>query len=190
MAASRLALDDSRPDNSLCQLAFFALFLVFFSSNVIRLYAWPTPDARKISVMLEETGLPYEIIRSDQPPAIEDDEVPLELAEPVAILIYLAERTGRLFPVERRYRYPALQWLLFQEKDGERFCAALDQRLHGAEFLAGAYSIADIAAYPWVMRHAEYGLSLERYPTLRRWADAIGGRPAVQRGMAVLQASA
>jgi GST-like protein len=157
---------------------------------MIVVYAWPTPDARKISVMLEETGLAYEIVQREQPPAIEDDEVPLALAEAAAILIYLAERSGRLFPVERRYRYPALQWLLFQEKDGERLAAALDKRLGEAEFLAGPYSIADIGAYPWVMRHAEYGLSLDAYPALRQWADAIGARPAVQRGMAALKAPA
>ena len=155
---------------------------------MIRLFAAPTPDARKISVMLEETGLAYEIERREQPPAIEDDEVPLGLAEPAAILIYLAERTGRFFPVERRYRYPALQWLVFQERDGGKLCAALEKRLGEAEFLAGVYSIADIAAYPWVMRHAEYGLDLEAYPAVKRWADALGARPAVQRGMAVLQA--
>jgi GSH-dependent disulfide-bond oxidoreductase len=155
---------------------------------VIVLYAGPTPDARKVSIMLEETGLAYEVVRHEQAPAIEDDEVPLELAEPGAILIYLAERTGRLFPVERRYRYPALQWLLFQERDGERLAAALERRLGEAEFLAGEYCIADIAAYPWVMRHAEYGLALDAYPALARWSQAIGARPAVQRGMAALKA--
>jgi GST-like protein len=154
---------------------------------VIRLFAAATPDARKVSVMLEETGLAYEIERREQPPAIEDDEVPLGLAEPAAILIYLAERTGRLFPVERRYRYPTLQWLVFQERDGEKLCAALEKRLAEAEFLAGVYSIADIAAYPWVVRHAEYGLDLEAYPAVNRWADALGARPAVQRGMAILK---
>jgi GST-like protein len=155
---------------------------------VIVLYAWPTPDARKISIMLEETGLAYEIVPREEAPAIEDDEVPLALAEPGAILIYLAERTGRLFPVERRYRYPALQWLLFHERDGERLAAALERRLGEAEFLAGPYCIADIAAYPWIMRHAEYGLGLEAYPAVKRWAEAIGARPAVQRGMAALKA--
>jgi len=154
---------------------------------VIRLFAAPTPDARKISVMLEETGLAYEIERREQPPAIEDDEVPLGLAEPAAILIYLAERTGRLFPVERRYRYPTLQWLMFQERDGEKLCTALDKRLGQAEFLGGVYSVADIAAYPWVTRHAEYGLDLDAYPALKRWAEALGARPAVQRGMAILK---
>jgi len=155
---------------------------------VIVLYAAPTPDARKIAVMLEETGLAYEVERRDQPPAIEDDDVPLELAGPGAILIYLAERTGRLFPVERRYRYPALQWLLFHEKDGERLCAALDARLRAEEFLAGVYSIADIGAYPWVMTHADHGLDLDSYPAVRRWAEALGARTAVQRGMAALKA--
>ena len=154
---------------------------------MIRLHASPTPEGRQISVMLEETGLPYEIVRRDEPAWIEDDEPLLRLAEPGAILIYLAERTGRLFPVERRYRYPALQWLMFQEKDGERLCAALDARLREAAFLAEVYSIADIAAYPWVMRHADYGLSLDAYPALKGWAGTIGARPAVQRGMAVLK---
>jgi GST-like protein len=157
---------------------------------VIFLYARPAPDARGIAIMLEETGLAYEIVPREQPPSIEDDEVPLELAETVAILIYLAERAGRLFPVERRYRYPALQWLVFRENDGERLGAALERRLGEAEFLAGPYSIADIAAYPWVMRHAEHGLRLDAYPALRRWAGAIGARPAVQRGMAALKAPA
>lgn len=154
---------------------------------MIRLYAGPTPDARKLTVMLEELGLAYVVERREQVPAIEDDEIPLELGEPNAILIYLAERAGRFFPVERRYRYPTLQWLLWQEKDGERLCGALDRRLREAEFLAGVYTIADISAYPWVRRHAEYGLELERYPGLARWSEALGARPAVQRGMAALK---
>jgi GSH-dependent disulfide-bond oxidoreductase len=153
---------------------------------VIVLYAGPTPDARKVSIMLEETGLAYEIVRREQAPSIEDDEVPLELADASAILVYLAERSGRLFPVERRYRYPTLQWLMFQERDGERLAAALDRRLDDAGYLACVYSIADIAAYPLVMRHAESGLALAAYPALSRWAHAIGARRAVQRGMAAL----
>jgi GST-like protein len=138
--------------------------------------------------MLEETGIAYEIVRADAPVSIEDDEVPLGLAGPGAILIYLAERTGRLFPVERRYRYPALQWLMFHDADGVRLCGALDTRLREAEFLAGVYSIADIGAYPWVMTHADHGLDLGGYPSVRRWAQALGARPAVQRGMAALKA--
>src|SRR5262249_9981380 len=118
---------------------------------------------------------------------IEDDDVPLELAGPAAILIYLAERTGRLFPVERRHRYPTLQWLLCQERDGERLFQTLDARLAQAPFLAGEYTIADISAYPWVIRHAEYGIALDGYPALRRWSEALGARPAVQRGMAALK---
>ena len=153
---------------------------------MIRLYAGPTPDARKLTVMLEELGLAYVVERREQVPAIEDDEIPLELGEPGAILIYLAERAGRFFPVERRYRYPTLQWLLYQEKDGERLCGALDRRLGEVEFLGGVYTIADISAYPWVMRHTEYGIDLERYPALTRWAGTLGARPAVQRGMAAL----
>jgi len=137
--------------------------------------------------MLEETGLAYEIVRGEAPASIEDDEVPLRLAGPAPILIYLAERTGRLFPVERRYRYPALQWLMFHESDATALCDALDARLREVEYLAGAYSVADISAYPWVVRHADYGLDLGGYPALMRWAGAIGARPAVQRGMAALR---
>jgi GSH-dependent disulfide-bond oxidoreductase len=155
---------------------------------LIRLHASHSPDGRKICVMLEETGLAYEVVRRDEPASIEDDEVPLRLAGAGAILIYLAERTGRLFPVERRHRYPALQWLMFEERDGERLCAAFEARLGEAEFLAGVYSIADIAAYAWVAHHADHGLSLEPYPALRRWAETVGARPAVQRGMAALRA--
>ena len=155
---------------------------------MIRLYAAPTPDARKITVMLEETGLQYEVVRREQPPAIEDDEADLELAEAGAILIYLAERSGRYFPVERRFRYPTLRWLIYEERDGERLFSALDRRLRESEFLAGPYTIADVSAYPWVMRHAEYGSSLEHWPALKRWVEEIGARPAVQRGMAALKA--
>ncbi len=156
---------------------------------MITLYAAPTPDARKIAVMLEETGLQYQLVRREQPPSIEDDEADLELGQADAILIYLAERSGRFFPVERRFRYPTLQWLLYDEQDSERLYAGLDKRLRQAEFLAGPYSIADVSAYPWVVRHADYGASFEDWPALRRWAGAVGARPAVQRGMAALKAS-
>ena len=155
---------------------------------MIRLHASPTPEGRKISVMLEETGLPYEVVRGEGPATIDDDEVPLRLAGPGPILIYLAERSGRLFPVERRYRYPALQWLMFHEKDGAALCAALEARLREVEYLAGVYSIADIAAYPWVVRHADYGLDLGGYPAVMRWSGSVGARPAVQRGMSALKA--
>ena len=154
---------------------------------MIRLYAWPTPDARKITVLLEETGVPYLIERRELPPAIEDDDVPLELAEPGAILIYLAERTGRLFPVERRFRYPTLQWLFYRENEGIRLCTSLERRLRETEFLGGVYSIADVSAYPWVMRHVEYGLDLESFPSVKRWTETISARAAVQRGMAALK---
>ena len=139
--------------------------------------------------MLEETGLAYEVVRRDQPPSIEDDDVPLELAGPAPILIYLAERAGRYFPVERRLRYPTLQWLLLEAHDGERLFSTLDERLEAAAFLAGEYTIADISAYPWVVRHAEYGIGLDRYPALKRWAEVLRARPAVQRGMAKLNAA-
>jgi GST-like protein len=197
---------------------------------VIRLYAWHTPNGRKVSVMLEEAGLPYEIVKVDlgkreqfspeftaispnqKIPAIVDGA--LALAESGAILIYLAEKTGRFLPVGSRYQ--TLQWLMFQmahigpmlgqahhfrlqakeklpyaieryEKEADRLYTVLEQQLSKSEFLAGEYSIADIATYPWVMRYFNFGVRLDDYPALKRWTDTIGARPPVQRGMEVLK---
>ena len=197
---------------------------------MIRLYAWHTPNGRKVSVMLEEVGLPYEIVKVDlskkeqftaeftaispnqKIPAITDGS--FALAESGAILIYLAEKTGRFFPQQQRY--PALQWLMFQmahigpmlgqahhfrlqakeklpyaieryEKEASRLYAVLQNQLKKTAFLAGDYSIADIAAYPWIMRWFNFGVSLDDYPAVKAWADRIGARPAVQRGMEILK---
>jgi len=197
---------------------------------VIRLYAWHTPNGRKVSVMLEEVGLPYEIVKvnlakgeqfspqftaispNQKIPAITDGA--FSLSESGAILIYLAEKTGTLLPQEKRYE--TLQWLMFQmahvgpmlgqahhfrllakeklpyaieryEKETARLFTVLDSQLDRSEFLAGEYSIADIATYPWIMRWFNFGVSLDAYPAVTRWTDRIGARPAVQRGMEALK---
>jgi GST-like protein len=197
---------------------------------VIRLYAWHTPNGRKVSVMLEEVGLPYEIVKvnlgkgeqfspefsaispNQKIPAIVDGE--LALAESGAILIYLAEKTGRFLPVGTRYQ--TLQWLMFQmahigpmlgqahhfrlqakeklpyaieryEKEAARLYTVLNTQLSKTEFLAGEYSIADIATYPWVMRYFNFGVRLDDYPAVKRWTDTISARLAVQRGMEILK---
>jgi len=197
---------------------------------MIKLYAWHTPNGRKVSVMLEEGGLPYEIVKvnlgkgeqfspefsaispNQKIPAIVDGE--LALAESGAILIYLAEKAGILLPHERRYQ--TLQWLMFQmahigpmlgqahhfrlqakeklpyaieryENEAARLYGVLEKQLQQTPFLAGEYSIADIATYPWIMRYFNFGVRLDDYPAVKRWADTIGARPAVQRGMEILK---
>lgn len=203
---------------------------------MIELYTWGTPNGRKASVMLEEVGLPYNVHSinigkgeqfapafvainpNSKIPAIVDPEGPggrrLTLFESGAILIYLAEKTGRLLPRDPIARLEALQWLMFQmggvgpifgqvhhflraapepvpyaierySKETARLYGVLDGRLAKAEYLAGEYSIADIATYPWVARHEWHKIDLAAYPNVQRWFKAIGGRPAVQRGMAV-----
>jgi len=204
---------------------------------VIDLYTWGTPNGRKISIMLEEVGLPYNvhpinITKDDQfkpdflkispnnkIPAIVDPEgpdgKPISLFESGAILIYLAEKTGQLFPEEPRASYDTLQWLMFQmggvgpmfgqahhfrrfapeqipyavdryTNETRRLYGVMDKRLGDADYLAGAdYTIADIATYPWAARHEWQGVDLSDFPNVKRWYDAIGARPAAQRGMAV-----
>jgi GST-like protein len=204
---------------------------------MIELYTWKTPNGRKASIMLEETGLPYRVHPIDlsknqqlEPdflkvnpnnkiPAITDpdgpDGQPLTLFESGAILIYLAEKAGKLLPADPRGRLIALQWLMWQmgglgpmlgqlghfrraapeqipyaikrfDDEAARLYRVLDQRLGEAEFLAGAdYSIADIATWPWVAAHPFQGIDIDRYTNVRRWYDTIAARPAVQRGKTV-----
>ena len=142
------------------------------------------------------------------------DGLPLTLFESGAILVYLAEKAGRFLPADPRGRYTALQWLMFQmggvgpmfgqthhflrfapepvpyaikrySTETARLYGVLDRRLGAAEYLAGAYSIADMATYPWVARHEWQNIDLSDYPSVLRWYQAIGARPAVQSGMAV-----
>ncbi|MEJ5210190.1 MAG: glutathione binding-like protein [Burkholderiales bacterium] len=204
---------------------------------MIDLYTWSTPNGRKISIMLEECGLPYRVHPVDitkgeqfQPefacinpnckiPAIVDGEgpdgAPLTLFESGAILIYLAEKTGRFLPRAARGRYETLQWLMFQmggigpmfgqahhflkfapepvpyaieryTREVRRLYGVLDARLGQTPWLAaGEYTIADIATYPWVARCEWHCVDLADFPRVKDWFERIGSRPAVQRGMAV-----
>ena len=202
----------------------------------MELYTWGTPNGRKVSIMLEECGLPYRTHRIDiakgeqfapafldispnnKIPALVDpdgpDGKPIRLMESGAILVYLAGKTGKFLPADDRGKYEALQWLMFQmggigpmfgqahhflryapekvpyaieryAKETARLYGVLERRLADHGFLADEYSIADIATYPWVARHEWHGTDLAAYPAVLRWFEAIGKRPAVQRGMAV-----
>ena len=142
------------------------------------------------------------------------DGKPITLFESGAILVYLAGKTGKFLPAADRDKYLALQWLMWQmggvgpmfgqvhhflraakeqvpyaiaryTKEKDRLYGVLDKRLGEAEYLAGEYSIADIATYPWVARYEWHRTELGDFPNVKRWYDAIGARPAVQRGMAV-----
>ena len=199
---------------------------------MIDLHYWPTPNGHKITIFLEETGLPYRIFPvniskgeqfrpeflrlspNNRMPAIVDDE-PVEKGPPVsvfesgAILMYLAEKTGKFLPKDLRGRYDVLQWLFWQMgglgpmagqnhhfslyapeklpyaieryvKETSRLYAVLDRRLKDREFVAGAYSIADMASYPWIVPYERQGQKLEDYPNLKRWFEAIKARPAVK----------
>ncbi|MBD2103968.1 glutathione S-transferase N-terminal domain-containing protein [Leptolyngbya sp. FACHB-261] len=204
---------------------------------MIDLYTWPTPNGFKVSILLEELGLSYNVIPIDinkgdqfEPdflkispnnkiPAIVDPEGPGEhpyaLFESGAILIYLAEKTSKLLPTEPSERYQTIQWLMFQmggvgpmlgqahhfrsyapepiayaidryTKEAGRLYGVLDRHLAEQEYLAGAYSIADIATYPWLRSYERQGQNLADFPHVQRWFNAIGERPAVQKGLAVL----
>jgi GST-like protein len=204
---------------------------------MIELYTWGTPNGRKVSIMLEEVGLPYNVHRIDiskddqfkpeyvalnpysKIPAIIDpdgpDGEPLKLFESGAILVYLAEKTGKLLPATPRRKYITLQWVMFQMgavgpffgqvhhflraakvevpyaieryiKEKDRIYGVLDRRLGEAPYLAGdEYTIADIATYPWVARYEWHKTDLSTLPNVKRWFDTVGARPAVKRGMAV-----
>jgi GSH-dependent disulfide-bond oxidoreductase len=203
----------------------------------IDVYTWPTPNGHKIHIALEELGLPYraipvDIAKGDQfrpdflkispnnkIPAIVDPDgpgdKPFALMESGAILIYLGDKTGKLWPKDGRARLTALQWLVFQManvgpmlgqvhhfrhyapepmpyaierfgNEAKRLYGVLDRRLGEAEYLGGEYGMADIATFPWLVSWEKQGMVLADYPNLQRWFDAIAARPAVQRGLAVL----
>ena len=199
---------------------------------MIDLYTWTTPNGRKISIALEELGLPYTVhpidIGKDEQfapeflkvspnnkiPAIVDCDTGVHLMESGAILIYLADKTGKLLPTEGEARYRVLEWLMWQmggpgpmfgqahqylkynkgkapfaeerfQKEVNRLYGVLDRRLAEHEFVADDYSIADIALWPWVSRYEWHNADLSQYPNVKRWYTAIAGRPAVQRGFDV-----
>jgi GSH-dependent disulfide-bond oxidoreductase len=206
---------------------------------MIDLYSWPTPNGHKIHIMLEEVGLPYKVHGIDigagaqfEPaflkispnnriPAIVDNDgpggKPISVFESGAILVYLAEKTGKFMPKESRARYAVLEWLMFQmggigpmfgqanhfrayapEKipyaidrytnEAKRLYGVLDRRLADHDYVAGDYSIADMAIFPWMRYGDRRGVNVDEFPNVKRWFEAINARPAVQRGVEVLNA--
>jgi GST-like protein len=197
---------------------------------MIDLYTWSTPNGRKASIMLEECGLDYEVhpidITKDQQlapdflkispnnkiPAIVDRDNGWSVFESGAILIYLAEKTGKLLPQDPKQRIQTLEWLMFQMggvgpmlgqahhflkfnvgkapyaeqrygAEAKRLYGVMDRRLGESRFLAtDDFTIADIATWPWISRYEWQGVSLDDYPNVRRWYDAVKARPGVQRG--------
>jgi len=203
----------------------------------IDLYAWNTPNARKISVALEEMGLPYavkpvdigkgrqfeesflRISPNNKIPAIVDPDgpggAPISVFESGAILLYLAEKTGRFLPKDLRARVPVFEWLMFQmggfgpmpgqvhhfaglENEGDRryglerysketlrLYGVMERRLAEHEFFADQLSIADFAILGWAWRHERHKVDLGQFPHVKRWYDAMMSRPAVRRGFEV-----
>jgi GST-like protein len=203
---------------------------------MIDLHYWTTPNGHKVTLFLEETGLPYRIVPvnigkgeqfeaaflnispNNRIPAIVDHEPvdggpPLAMFESGAILLYLADKTKKLIAQDLRGRNDTIQWLFWQmgglgpmagqnhhfrgyapeklpyaitryEKETSRLYAVLDKRLADREFIAGPYSIADIASYPWIVPYERQGMKLEDFPNLKRWFHAIKERPATIRAYA------
>jgi GST-like protein len=204
---------------------------------VIDLHYWTTPNGHKITMFLEEVGLPYRVVPvnlvkdeqftedflqiapNNKIPAIVDHApigggAPISVFESGAILLYLAEKTGRLMPADIRARIDATQWLFWQvaglgpmagqliffirspekiqfaidryTKETARLFGVLNKRLRGREWLAGdAYSIADIATYGWAAPYNLFGLNLDDYPDVERWLEAVASRPATERAYAI-----
>ena len=200
---------------------------------MIDLYYWTTPNGHKITIFLEETGLAYKVIpvnisKGDQfkpefltvspnnrIPAIVDHApkgggAPVSVFESGAILLYLADKTGKFLTADLRGRYDVLQWLFWQMgglgpmagqnhhfsqyalekipyaidryvKETNRLYGVLNKRLADRAFIAGDYSIADMAAYPWIVPYERQGQKLEDVPHLKRWFETIRGRPATVR---------
>jgi GST-like protein len=207
---------------------------------VIDLYYWPTPNGHKITLFLEESGMPYTIIPVDigkgeqfrpgflaispnnRMPAIVD-HTPVERGAPVsvfesgAILMYLAEKSEQFIAKDLRGRTEVMQWLFWQVgglgpmagqnhhfsryapekipyaidryvKETNRLYGVLNKRLADREFIADAYSIADMAAYPWIVPYEAQGQNLDDFPHLQRWFEAIKNRPATLRAYALGEA--
>ncbi len=208
------------------------------TKTMIDLYSAATPNGQKIHIMLEEVGLPYrvtwvsiskgeqfepgflDISPNNKIPAIVDhdgpDAEPVSVFESGAILLYLAEKTGRFLPSAPRARLEVLQWLFWQmggfgpmlgqahhfnayaperiryamdryTNEAGRLYHVLDRRLAGGDYVAGDYSIADMAIFPWCRLYKRQGLRIEDFPNVKRWFDVIAARPAVAEGMAQLE---
>ncbi len=204
---------------------------------MIELYTWPTPNGFKVSIMLEELGMPYnvhainigagdqfkpdflKISPNNKMPAIVDTDgpggKPISLFESGAILLYLAEKTGRFIPKDKPGYWTAVQWVMWQmagfgpmlgqlghfknyapeplpyaierySNEASRLYRVLDKRLGEAEYLAGDYGVADMAVFPWSRGWERHGQKLDDIPNFKRWFAAISERPAVKKGVAVL----
>ena len=199
---------------------------------MIDLYTWTTPNGRKVSIALEELGLPYKahpidiskdeqfapdflkISPNNRIPAIIDRDNNMSLFESGAILIYLGDKTGRLLPRDGEARYRVIEWLMWQmggigpmigqahhflrqnpgkapyaeeryHKEALRLYGVLDRRLEGRNYIAGDYSIADIATWPWISRFEWHKVDLNQFPNVKRWYVSIAKRPAVLKGYQV-----
>ena len=204
---------------------------------MIDLYTTSTPNGHKVSCTLEAMELDYtthaiNLQKGDQktpnflamnpngriPVIVDRENNDLAIFESGAIMIYLAEKTGKLLPKDLSKRSQVIQWLMFQmggvgpmlgqahhfrqyapEKipyaiqrytnEASRLYCVLDKQLSQVEYIAGNYSIADIAIYPWIVSHKKQGQNLADFPHLKRWFETVGQRPAVSRGLAVLSES-
>lgn len=206
---------------------------------MIDLHYWTTPNGHKITMFLEETGLAYTvhpvhigrgeqfrpeflaIAPNNRIPAIVDHQpadggAPISVFESGAILLYLADKTGRYMPMDPRGRVQVLEWLFWQmsglgpmlgqnhhfaryapekipyaidryTRETARLYGVLDRRLAGRDYITGEYSIADMACYPWIVPHQAQGQMLEDYPHVKRWFEAIAARPATQRAYALAE---
>ncbi|GAB5374109.1 MAG: glutathione S-transferase N-terminal domain-containing protein [Acuticoccus sp.] len=195
----------------------------------IELYTWGTPNGKKVSIMLEEVGLAYDVhpinIGKDEQfspeflaiapnnkiPAIVDTDTGMSLMESGAILMYLAQKTGKLMPPPGEDYWRVIEWLMWQMggfgpmlgqahhfhrfnpgkyaypeerylKETKRLYGVLDKRLDGREFIAGTYSVADVATFPWAARFEWHGIDLAAFPNVRRWYQSVAAREAVKRG--------
>jgi len=196
-------------------------------TDMIEFYTWSTPNGRKVHIMLEELGLDYnlhpiditkdeqfapdflKIAPNNRIPAIVDADTGQTLMESGAILLYLAEKTGRFMPKDAENRWRCIEWLMWQmgglgpmlgqahhflkfnvgkapyaeeryHKEAKRLYGVLDRRLEGRDFVAEEYSIADMAIWPWLARFEWQQIDLNDYPNVRRWYVELAGRPAMQ----------
>ena len=200
---------------------------------MIDLYTWTTPNGRKASIMLEEIGLPYtvhpidigkdeqfapaflKISPNNRIPAVVDRDTGISLMESGALMIYLADKTGKLLPKEGEPRYRVLEWLMWQmggfgpipgqvhhflqvpdeqdrryglerySKETRRLYDVLDRRLGEVEFAGCDISIADFAILGWAWRHERHQVDLSDFPNVKRWYETMMARPGVQRGFVV-----
>jgi GST-like protein len=197
---------------------------------MIDFYTWATPNGRKVSILLEELGIDYtvhpiNIMEGDQNapdflkispnnkiPAIVDQETGISLMESGAIMLYLADKTGKFMPSDAKGRWEATEWLMWQMgglgpmlgqvhhftkfnpgkapyaqerflAEGNRIYGVLDRKLEGKDYIiANEYSIVDMAIWPWISRFEWQTIDLDQYPNVKRWYKSIAARPAVQKG--------